>query len=449
MLNPAHILEIALLLLVAFLVGATVGSLVRLAVSRLIGTKATTPVVATSAPVDLPVTEAAPALVAAPVIGEVVKTPMPTAPTSIPAPDFTEALLALAGDKPGSLATKIRMPTIAPLPSVSMTKTVAEMAPARTAGETTSGRLVAHPRANAEPAREISADATSADVIPFPMDKAIAEEAAVAIEVAPEPSAPPVEAVPVDPVNEPPAKAEAVVDPIAEVVAAQAAAELQAEIEVEAEAEAEAEVKTDAEIASATEVLVEAPVKIPVAAAADTVEPADVQQVSPLPELVVAVTPTPSGEDDEAAAMRAIEGNWSPRRGASARARKAALPEVAADEAVAALGAAVASAAEAASRAVAIEPAEEPGRPSGIAEPRLGVKDDLTHVIGILPIIETALNRLGLYHFDQIAELSDENAGWIENHLGIAGRIGREHWREQAREIASAMARAKKVAGKQ
>ena len=65
------------------------------------------------------------------------------------------------------------------------------------------------------------------------------------------------------------------------------------------------------------------------------------------------------------------------------------------------------------------------------------------------PTCETALNRLGVYHFDQVAELTDENAGWIETHLGIAGRIGREHWREQARELATATAGAKKAAGKQ
>ena len=35
MLNPAHLLEIALLLLVAFLIGATIGAVARLAVLRL------------------------------------------------------------------------------------------------------------------------------------------------------------------------------------------------------------------------------------------------------------------------------------------------------------------------------------------------------------------------------------------------------------------------------
>jgi predicted flap endonuclease-1-like 5' DNA nuclease len=76
------------------------------------------------------------------------------------------------------------------------------------------------------------------------------------------------------------------------------------------------------------------------------------------------------------------------------------------------------------------------------------VKDNLTNIIGILPIIETALNTAGIYHFDQIAHLTDENVSWLEGHLGIAGRIGREHWREQARDLAIISDRARKVAGK-
>ena len=66
----------------------------------------------------------------------------------------------------------------------------------------------------------------------------------------------------------------------------------------------------------------------------------------------------------------------------------------------------------------------------------------------MLPVIETALNQAGIYHFDQIAGFTDENVAWLEGHLGIAGRIEREHWREQARELAIVSERARKVAGK-
>jgi predicted flap endonuclease-1-like 5' DNA nuclease len=108
------------------------------------------------------------------------------------------------------------------------------------------------------------------------------------------------------------------------------------------------------------------------------------------------------------------------------------------NEAVAASARAVAAARRTAEAAVA-EAAVEAGRPRGLAAPRDGGKDDLTHIIGVLPVIETALNQLGIYHFDQVAALTDENISWIEGHLGVPGRIGRELWREQARELSAVL----------
>ena len=67
----------------------------------------------------------------------------------------------------------------------------------------------------------------------------------------------------------------------------------------------------------------------------------------------------------------------------------------------------------------------------------------------MLPIIETSLNGAGVYHFDQVADFTDENVAWLEQHLGISGRVTREHWREQARELAAASESARKVAGQQ
>jgi predicted flap endonuclease-1-like 5' DNA nuclease len=457
MLNPAHILEIALLLLVAFLAGAVLGALVRLAVARLMPARALgpTPVVVAEPPKP----EEQPALVAAPVIGEVVKTPTPTAPAEVPALDFTEALLALAGDKPGSPASQIQMPTIAPLPAVAVTKPAEPMRPARVAGETTSGRVVAHPRSSAEPVRT-ALEGAGAEVIPFPLDKVAVEgpEPPTVVVAMPMPVAESVVPVVAEEVSKPEPEAESVAEAAVEPVIEQATA---ARDEV---------VQPDAVIADATEASAATELPVPEAEASSAAADASLEnalenvtateiveseltappeQPAAAPEPLAIVSPEPSTEDDEAAAMRAIEGNWSPRRTASPRTRRAALPELSAEAAIVASAAAVASASEAAGLATATEPAEAPGKPSGIAAPRLGVKDDLTHIIGILPIIETALNNLGLYHFDQIAELSDDNAGWIENHLGIAGRIAREHWREQARGLIPATVETKKAAGQQ
>jgi len=440
MLNPAHILEIALLLLVAFLLGAVIGSLVRLLAIRLLPVKAPAATEAAAGPVVV----APPELVAAPVIGEVVKTPTPTAPADIPTPDFTEALLALAGDKPGSLASKIQMPSIAPLPAVAVTKPSAEMQPARVAGETTSGRTVAHPRSAAEPARVILSAGTSAEVIPFPLEKVAVESSEPPVVVVATPLLP-VPAVPVAPENESttPEPTVAVAPPV-EVEAAPVAADLPTE--AEAEPVAAVDVLDDKPDAPAGVAPAEVPVAGPPVMAAAIVPAEAPSPAEPVAAEAAIIGPDTSPEDDEAAAMRAIEGNWSPRRATSPRPRKIDLPEVSAEAAVMSPPASVPQAA--AEPEQAAEP-EAPGRPTGIPAPRLGIKDDLTHVIGILPIIETALNNLGLYHFDQVAELSDENAGWIENHLGIAGRIGREHWREQARELALVTSETRRAAGQQ
>jgi predicted flap endonuclease-1-like 5' DNA nuclease len=152
---------------------------------------------------------------------------------------------------------------------------------------------------------------------------------------------------------------------------------------------------------------------------------------------------------DEDAAMRAIEGGWTPRRSAPKRIVRAVEAPEGANEAVAAAARAV-TAARRTAEAVVAEVAEvkvEAGRPAGLDAPRDGRKDDLTHIIGVLPVIETALNKLGIYHFDQVSELTDENIGWIEGHLGVPGRIARELWREQAREL-SAVLRPKRAAEK-
>lgn len=401
MLNPAHILEIALLLLVAFLIGATVGSVARLAAVRLIRPKVVAPPVVA----NQPAVEAAASLVTAPVIEPLTKPVTPAAPAEVPAMDFTEVLLALAGDKPAGLAP-IKMQSIAPLSATETAGPAAEMAPARAAGATTSGRPVAHPRVTAEPPRAVVATGIGADVIPFPIDRAVAE--------APEMQVAAVVAEP-QPLPEP--------EVVAQVEEAAVAAVVEAEVES----------STDVELATPEE-----PAQAPAVAVAEIVEaavevvPVAVEAAPAVP--ASAAVPEPSTEDDEAAAMRAIEGSWSPRRGTPVKARRASLPDDATPDA--------------ATVAPAVEPEVAPGRPVGVEAPRHGVKDDLTNVIGILPIIETALNRLGLYHFDQIAELSDENVGFIEAHLGIAGRIGREHWREQARELGAAVG-TKRVAGKQ
>lgn len=74
-------------------------------------------------------------------------------------------------------------------------------------------------------------------------------------------------------------------------------------------------------------------------------------------------------------------------------------------------------------------------RPAALAAPN-GEADDLKRVRGIGPKIEKTLNELGIFHYAQIANLSRENILWLNHHLHFPGRIEREKWVEQTRELA-------------
>ena len=88
---------------------------------------------------------------------------------------------------------------------------------------------------------------------------------------------------------------------------------------------------------------------------------------------------------------------------------------------------------------VSPEPSGEktlPGkRPEALAAPRAGGADDLKKIKGVGPKNEAKLNALGIYHFDQIAEWSLDNARWIGAALATPGRIERGKWIQQAREL--------------
>lgn len=343
--NAPHMLETALLLLAAFLVGCVAGYLLRrLAASR-------SRPAAAAQPAEVAPVPAADALVVAPKIG----------PIAAPAPKFMPAQrLAAAAAEPGA--------EVAPVPDVQTIQ------PAHVAGEATSGKVIPTPAAQPE---------------------------APAVEV------------------EPPVAA--------------------------------------------------APIEI------------SWSELSGRP----ASLPPPSvrEEETEDAAMRAVEGGWTPRPAPRSAPRRVELPEpidggepAAAAEssvtettgaspaeiegALSAARSAVAAASAAAEVAVAAhvpaaEASEEPtpatgeaspragnrmpfGKPAGLAAPRDGRKDELRQIRGVTSQIEAALNDLGIFHFDQIAAWDKKAIVWIDNHLALRGRLGREKWIEQARQRAKA-----------
>ena len=64
-----------------------------------------------------------------------------------------------------------------------------------------------------------------------------------------------------------------------------------------------------------------------------------------------------------------------------------------------------------------------------------GTADDLTLIGGVGEKIGEKLNGLGIYHFWQVAAMTDADIEKVESDLGFKGRAAREDWIEQAKEL--------------
>ncbi|WP_436168291.1 hypothetical protein [Bosea sp. LjRoot9] len=67
-----------------------------------------------------------------------------------------------------------------------------------------------------------------------------------------------------------------------------------------------------------------------------------------------------------------------------------------------------------------------------LTQARDGKADDLTLIKGVGPAIAADLNRLGIWHFDQIAGLRDPEMRYISAFAGVPGKGLAENWREDA-----------------
>lgn len=74
-------------------------------------------------------------------------------------------------------------------------------------------------------------------------------------------------------------------------------------------------------------------------------------------------------------------------------------------------------------------------RPPTLAAPR-GAADDLTRIKGLGPKSAERLHALGIFHYDQIAGWSRDNAGWVGAEIGVASRVERDDWVTQAQKLA-------------
>ncbi len=72
-----------------------------------------------------------------------------------------------------------------------------------------------------------------------------------------------------------------------------------------------------------------------------------------------------------------------------------------------------------------------------LAAPR-GAPDDLAKLTGVGPQIVKKLNDAGVFHYWQIAALTQAEAEKLDADLKLNGRILRDHWIDQARTLAAA-----------
>ncbi|TYC58586.1 NADH-quinone oxidoreductase subunit NuoE [Rhodobacterales bacterium] len=83
------------------------------------------------------------------------------------------------------------------------------------------------------------------------------------------------------------------------------------------------------------------------------------------------------------------------------------------------------------------EPAADEKQPELLTEARDGKKDDLKKLKGVGPKLESTLNDLGFFHFDQVASWGPEEIAWVDSRLTFKGRIERDGWVEQAKLLAA------------
>ena len=62
--------------------------------------------------------------------------------------------------------------------------------------------------------------------------------------------------------------------------------------------------------------------------------------------------------------------------------------------------------------------------------------DDLKELTGVGPVLEKTLNEFGIYHYRQIAGLKKIEIAEIDEALNFKGRIERDDWIKQAKELA-------------
>jgi len=76
-------------------------------------------------------------------------------------------------------------------------------------------------------------------------------------------------------------------------------------------------------------------------------------------------------------------------------------------------------------------------KPKLLSSPEGGKADDLKRVKGIGKVLEKNLHAMGIYHYEQLAELTPDNIKWLTDYVSFPeGRIDNENWTGQAKALA-------------
>ncbi|MGB7240478.1 MAG: NADH-quinone oxidoreductase subunit NuoE [Sulfitobacter sp.] len=77
-------------------------------------------------------------------------------------------------------------------------------------------------------------------------------------------------------------------------------------------------------------------------------------------------------------------------------------------------------------------------KPRSLKAPRKAGADDLKLIKGVGPKLETMLNGLGFFHYDQISKWSADEIAWVDQNLeGFKGRVSRDNWVAQAETLST------------
>ncbi len=83
------------------------------------------------------------------------------------------------------------------------------------------------------------------------------------------------------------------------------------------------------------------------------------------------------------------------------------------------------------------QPVAKDGKPEMLTAARKGGADDLKLIKGVGPKLEAMLNKMGFYHFDQVAGWRAKEVKWVDENLqGFKGRVSRDAWVKQAKILA-------------